>query len=261
MKVLYLECNMGASGDMLMSALLELHPDPKGFLRRLNDLKIPGVSIQAVQAEKCGICGTQIIVKIHGVEETSDHHHHHGHTHEHHPNRMSEIWQIVRHLDLPQRVKDDIIAVYAIIAAAESHVHQKTVEQIHFHEVGMMDAIADITGVCLLMNELGANYVLASPIHVGSGQVACAHGILPVPAPATAYILQDIPIYGGKIKEELCTPTGAALLKYFSSDFVPMPVMKVEKIGYGMGKKDFESTNCLRAMLGESQTSYGSVRG
>ncbi|WP_319579676.1 LarC family nickel insertion protein [uncultured Methanospirillum sp.] len=254
MKVLYLDCSMGASGDMLMSALLELHPNPEGFLQRLNALQIPGVFIQAVSAEKCGICGTQIIVTIHGIEEGSDHLHHHDPPHEHQHTSMSDIKHIIHHLDLPLIVRDDVIAVYTIIAAAESQVHQKPVKQVHFHEVGMMDAIADVAGVCLLMSELGVDYVLSSPVHVGSGEVACAHGILPVPAPATAHILNGVPIYGGTIKGELCTPTGAALLRYFSSDFVSMPVMKVEKIGYGMGKKDFESANCLRAIIGESQS-------
>ena len=124
--------------------------------------------------------------------------------------------------------------------------------EIHFHEVGTMDAIADITMVCLLMDRLSPERVVASPIHTGSGQIRCAHGILPVPAPATAYILKGVPIYGGSIKGELCTPTGAALLKYFATEFGTMPVMKTESIGYGMGKKDFEAANCLRAFWGET---------
>ena len=116
-----------------------------------------------------------------------------------------------------------------------------------------MDAIADITAVCLLMNRLSPDEVVVSPVHVGSGQVRCAHGILPVPAPATAYILRDVPVYGGSVRGELCTPTGAALLKHFASRFGSMPVMKIQAIGYGMGKKDFPAANCVRAMLGESE--------
>jgi uncharacterized protein (TIGR00299 family) protein len=150
-------------------------------------------------------------------------------------------------------VKLDIMSVYEEIAQAESHVHGVPVEQIHFHEVGTMDAIADITAVCLLMHELNADRIIASAVHVGSGQVRCAHGILPVPAPATAQILRDVPIYGGSIKGELCTPTGAALLKHFVTQFGDMPAMKVKAIGYGMGKKDFERANCVRVLLGESQ--------
>ena len=115
-----------------------------------------------------------------------------------------------------------------------------------------MDAIADVTAVCLAMERLAPEQVVVSPIHVGSGKVKCAHGILPVPAPATAYILKEIPIYGGEIKSELCTPTGAALLRHFATSFGNMPVMRVSAVGYGMGKKDFPVANCVRAMLGES---------
>lgn len=122
-----------------------------------------------------------------------------------------------------------------------------------------MDAVADVTAVCLLMDRLAPDEVVVSPIHVGSGQVRCAHGILPVPAPATAYILKDAPIYGGDIKGELCTPTGAALLKHFATRFGAMPVMKVQAIGYGMGRKDFEAANCVRAMLGEAEGSGDEV--
>lgn len=143
--------------------------------------------------------------------------------------------------------------VYTLIAEAESHAHGIPVSEIHFHEVGTMDAIADITAVCMLMDRLSPDEVVVSPVHVGSGQVKCAHGILPVPAPATAFILKDTPIYGGNIRGELCTPTGAALLKHFATRFGSMPMMKTQTIGYGMGKKDFEAANCVRAMLGERE--------
>lgn len=166
---------------------------------------------------------------------------------------MHDIEHIVRgHLAIPEKVKDDIMAVYGLIAEAESHAHGVPVTEIHFHEVGTMDAVADITAVCLLMDRIAPDEVVVSPVHVGSGQVRCAHGILPVPAPATAYILRDVPIYGGSVRGELCTPTGAALLKHFASRFGDMPVMKPQAVGYGMGKKDFEAANCVRAMLGET---------
>lgn len=119
--------------------------------------------------------------------------------------------------------------------------------------MGTLDAVTDVVAVCWLIHDLAPQKILASPIHVGSGQVRCAHGILPVPAPATAHILQGVPTYGGSVQGELCTPTGAALLKHFVQAFGPSPVMRVEKIGYGMGKKDFEAANCVRAMLGETQ--------
>ena len=257
MRTLYIDCGMGAAGDMLTAALLELLPDRNAFLRKLNALGIPGVTVTAESSVKCGIGGTHICVTVDGEEENEhmhDHHHHHDHHgHHHHHGSMGEIRSIVNRLPIPVMVKLDIMAVYEEIAQAESRVHGVPMDQIHFHEVGTMDALADITAVCMLMHELDADRIVASPIHVGSGQVRCAHGILPVPAPATALILRDIPIYGGSIRGELCTPTGAALLKHFVTEFGDMPVMTVSAIGYGMGKKDFERANCVRVLLGETQ--------
>lgn len=278
MKVLYLDCAMGAAGDMLTAALIELLPDAEAFVQELNSLGILGVRFAKEKAVKCGITGTHMSVTVHGIEEEScdyhshehAHHHDHAHTHEHthdhthshahgdtasHVHRsMHDIEHIVNdHLQVSAKVKQDILAVYGLIAEAESVAHDVPVAEIHFHEVGTMDAIADITAVCMLMERLEPDAVVASPIHVGSGQVHCAHGILPVPAPATAYILKDVPAYGGEIKGELCTPTGAALLKHFVTRFDSMPVMKTYAIGYGMGKKDFEAANCVRAMLGDTE--------
>lgn len=270
MKTLYLECNMGAAGDMLAAALYELIDDQEGFLQRMNSLGLPGVELRAEPAEKKGIHGTHMAVTVNGQEEeshdahhhehehlhehTHEHEHEHGHSHSHHHSGMHDIeHMIMGHLDLPGSVKEHAMAVYGLIAAAESHAHGAPVDQIHFHEVGTLDAVADVVGVCLLLDMLKPDRIVASPIHVGCGEVRCAHGILPVPAPATAHILQGVPTYGGAVRGELCTPTGAALLKHFVSRFGEMPVMRVEKIGYGMGKKDFERANCVRAMLGETQ--------
>ena len=341
MKTLYLECGMGAAGDMLTAALLELMPHPDAVVAELNELGIPGVEFSKEAMSKCGIGGTHMTVKVHGEEESEemfhhhhdhgtfedcketdenhqdqnhldhshahvhshesacpvheehdhhhdhdhsceahDHHHdhqvvtgsddthHHEHTHEHshdghhhhHHSSLHDIEHIVcDHLNLPEQVKQDVMAVYGLIAEAESHAHGVPVTEIHFHEVGTMDAIADITAVCLLMHHIAPDQVIVSPVHVGSGHVHCAHGILPVPAPATAYILNGVPMYGGAVKGELCTPTGAALLKHFATRFGDMPVMRTEAIGYGMGKKDFEQANCIRAMLGETEDAGDSV--
>ena len=293
MKTLYLECNMGAAGDMLTAALLELHPDPQGFVERMNRLGLPGVVFAAQPAVKCGITGTQVSVTVGGEEEeshdvplhshvhetaqdeahpghthdhvhvhdhdhehTHDHEHSHGHEHghgHHHHAGMGDIRHILSHLDIPQPVRQDAEAVYQLIAQAESHAHGRPVEEIHFHEVGTLDAVTDVVAVCWLLHDLAPEQIVASPVHVGCGQVRCAHGILPVPAPATAYILQGVPTYGGSVQGELCTPTGAALLKHFVQRFGSSPVMRVEKTGYGMGKKDFEAANCVRAMLGQTQ--------
>lgn len=274
MKTLYLDCGMGAAGDMLTAALLELLPNGDEFLSELNGLNIPGVAFLREPSVKCGIHGTHIAVKVNGEEETErahDHSHEHGHEHSnsneheckhehshdsahiHHHNGMHEIEHIIENLPISAKVKSHVLAVYSLIAEAESYVHDVPVTNVHFHEVGTMDSIADITAVCMLMDRLSPKEVIVSPVHVGSGYVQCAHGILPVPAPATAYILRDVPIYGGRIKSELCTPTGAALLKHFATKFGDMPVMKTEAIGYGMGKKDFPIANCIRALLGETE--------
>ena len=252
MKTLYLDCGMGAAGDMLTAALIELLPDPDAFVDRLNSLNIPKIKYVKEKSVKCGITGTHITVTVDGEEE-DEHIHEEGHHHHHHHSGMHEIEHMVHSFDLPTMVKLDILAVYKIIAEAESHVHGVPVSEIHFHEVGTMDAVADITAVCLLMNEIEPDEVIVSPVHVGFGKVKCAHGILPVPAPATAYILKGIPVYGGKIEGELCTPTGAALLKYYADSFGEMPLMKVNSIGYGMGKKDFAAANTVRALLGDTE--------
>ena len=301
MKTLYLDCSMGAAGDMLTAALLELHPDPARFVDRLNTLGLPGVEFRAEPSVKCGIKGTHMRVTVHGQEEHEHHHengqfdrtsphpsalealtpsprgegfgeehehthehdheHEHGHDHEHehghghhHHNDLHGIGHLVRdHMGLPEAVQADVLAVYGLIAAAESKVHGVPVEQVHFHEVGALDAVADVTAVCLLLRELAPARILASPVHVGSGQVRCAHGLMPVPAPATAELLKDVPIYGGEIRGELCTPTGAALLKYYVNQFGPMPAMRAQAVGYGMGTKDFPAANCVRALLGETE--------
>lgn len=261
MKTLYLDCSMGAAGDMLTAALLELLPDPESFVERLNTLGIPGVEFRAGKTNKCGITGTSMTVLVHGTEESPRMHdmEHmnqgsqvHGEEcgHDHHG--MHEIEHIVEELPLSPDIRKDILDVYGLIAEAESHVHGRPVAEIHFHEVGTMDAVADITAVCMLMREIRPDETVASPVHVGSGQVRCAHGVLPVPAPATAFILKGVPSYGGEISGELCTPTGAALLRHFATRFGSMPVMSVSEIGYGMGKKDFERANCVRAMLGDT---------
>lgn len=301
MKTLYLDCGMGAAGDMLTAALLELLPDQDTFIEEMNRLGIPGVHVKKSVVSKCGINGTHISVTVDGAEEESpdthvhthghethshedhahdghdhehshecghehthdhehshdhelshDHEHSHEHAHSHHHSSMADIESIIHSLALPAAVQKDVLAVYSLIAEAESHAHGVPVTDIHFHEVGTMDAIADITAVCLLMHKIAPSKVVVSPIHVGSGHVRCQHGILPVPAPATAYILRDVPIYGGGVKGELCTPTGAALLKHFADSFGEMPVMKTRAIGYGMGRKDFPAANCVRALLGET---------
>ncbi len=175
-------------------------------------------------------------------------HEHHAH---HHGMNIQDISSLIDSLSVSQKVKDDAKAVYQIIAQAESKVHGMDITNIHFHEVGTKDAIADVIGNCILFEMIDADRIIASPIALGNGMVKCAHGILPVPTPATSWILQGIPTYAGNMNGELCTPTGAALLKYFVDSFETQPTMCYEKIGYGMGNKDFPAANCVRAFLGE----------
>lgn len=256
MKMLYLECSMGAAGDMLMAALYELLDGDRreDFLRTMNALGLPGVEVAPVPAKTGGIAGTHMKVTVHGREEY-DHERHHDH--EHHRATPGHIAGLIGGLALPGEVKARARSVYDAIARAEAQVHGCDAGDVHYHEVGALDAVADVTGVCYALHLLGAEKIVASPVHVGSGTVRCAHGVMPVPAPATAALLAGVPIYGGSIRGELCTPTGAALLKTLARSFGPMPAMVTEKVGYGVGSKEFPQANCLRAFLGEAQEDGG----
>lgn len=260
MKTLYIECAMGAAGDMLTAALLDLlsPEEQQAFLEQMNQL-LPGVQMQVHPAQKCGVQGLHVHVLVNGEEEHShthehehphDHVHEHEHDHGHHHATMAWVEHTIQETGLPPEVKEQALEVYRTIAQAESAAHGCPVDQVHFHEVGALDAVADVTAVCLLLHILAPEKIVASPVHLGSGQVRCAHGILPVPAPATAYILQGVPAYTGTIRGELCTPTGAALLKTFAQSFGPMPVMVIKKVGIGVGSKDFEAANVLRVFWG-----------
>ena len=276
MRTLYIECKMGAAGDMLMASLYELLEDKQGFLDTMNGLGLPGVRLEAQKSSSCGIAGTHMKVTVHGEEEhepaeghdhehnedadhehdsTGEHSHEHGHDHdhEHHHATPRHIADLINGLKLPEKVKGQARAVYRAIAEAEARAHGCPVGDVHFHEVGALDAVADVTGVCYALYLLQPERIVVSPIHVGSGTVRCAHGVMPVPAPATAALLTGVPIYGGAIQGELCTPTGAALLAHFADSFGEMPLMAVKDTGIGIGTKTFEQANCVRAFLGEEK--------
>lgn len=289
MKTLYIECNMGAAGDMLTAALSELLDAPDEFVEAMNAAGIPGMRMSRSEKTSCGLRGTHISVTVNGAEEISDdvppepQEHDHGHTHEHDHAHMhahehghshaderahdrdcphshaglAQVREIIEGLKLPDAVKADALGVYALIADAEAHAHGCNVEHIHFHEVGMMDAIADVCAVCLLMHRIAPERVVVSPVCTGFGEVRCMHGVVPVPAPATAHLLRGMPAYAGSIRGELLTPTGAALLKFFADEFGRMPAMRIEAVGNGMGMKEFPAANCVRTFLGEADEGEG----
>lgn len=249
MKTLFLECNMGAAGDMLMAALWELTEDKETALECIHSIDLPHTSISFDNTVTCGISCTKAHVVIAGEEES----HNHIHNAPHHHFTLSDVYEIIDRLNISDNVKERSKSVYNTIAAAESKVHNIDVSMIHFHELGMLDAIADVVICCFLIEGLNVDKIVVSPINVGSGTVRCAHGLVPVPAPATAQILIGIPYYKSNIGGELCTPTGAAILKIFADDFSDMPEMTVKSIGYGAGSKEFEQANCIRAFLGEME--------
>lgn len=223
MKTLFLDASAGASGDMLMGALYGLCPDRPAFLAAMNALPIPGLALCPEPMAD----GVHMSVTIHGREEGHDSHH--GHSHR----NLDDILSMIRSFPLPPAVLDNACSVYETLAGAESKAHGRPVAEIHFHEVGMDDAIADIVGVSLLLDGLLPDEVVCTPIAVGRGTVRCAHGELPVPAPATAHLLEGLPTVPGPGMGELCTPTGAALLRRFVNRFEPSPIPAGAVFGYG----------------------------
>ena len=189
-------------------------------------------------------------VTVNGEEE--DEHLHERHHHHHHHTGVGEIFDMIDAMDIPDAVKSDAKAVFNLVAEAEGRVHGRPVEDIHFHELGTLDALADVLGVCLLLLELAPEKVFASPVNVGSGRVRCAHGVLPVPTPATELLLRGVLVYSSGIEGELCTPTGAALLRHFAGEFGPLPPMRIDRTGCGTGKCDYPAANILRAIYGEA---------
>lgn len=253
MRELFIDCSLGAAGDMISAALLELCPDKAAVLDRLNSFGIPGVVYTAGTVQRYSISGTHLTVSCSGHEEDGEDEHEH--EYHHHHRSVADIHGIIDALNLPENVKNDVKGVYAIIAGAEAKVHDCAPGDIHFHELGTMDAIADISAACYIINGLNVDHITASPMRTGYGTVKCAHGIMPVPAPATALILEGMPSFAGDIEGEMCTPTGAALIKYFAAGYGNAPEMTVTAIGCGMGKKDFGRFTALRACLGDSENS------
>ena len=280
MKTLYLDLGMGAAGDMLTAALLGLFTtkEQEALIDELNSAGIPTVKYVARKGSTCGVYGLRMHVMVNGEEEGEgaathgghEHHHddrddyHHSHDHEHdghhhhshdghHHATLSDIHSIIDGLSIPESVRGSAKDVYDLIARAEADVHGADPGLVHFHEVGAMDAVADVVAVSLLMDRIAPAKVIASGINTGSGTVKCAHGIMPVPAPATALLLEGMVSYSNGIRGELCTPTGAALLKYYVNQFGPMPPITTAAVSNGLGHKEFEQANMVRVFLGESE--------
>ncbi|HKI49772.1 MAG TPA: nickel pincer cofactor biosynthesis protein LarC, partial [Desulfobacteria bacterium] len=240
MKIAYFDCFSGAAGDMILGALMDAGLPLERLKMELAKLKLTHYDLNVEKIAKKGIAGSQAIVMI----EEDHHHHHHRH--------LADIRTIIENSDLEGGIKEKSIGIFTRLAEAEAKVHQTTVDQIHFHEVGAMDAIIDVVGSVAGLAALGIEKIVCSPLHVGAGTVECAHGTLPVPAPATTELIQGRPIYSTGVQGELLTPTGAAILTTLASEFGPMPAMTLETTGYGAGNADITIPNLLRISIGEA---------
>jgi pyridinium-3,5-bisthiocarboxylic acid mononucleotide nickel chelatase len=240
MKTLYFDCFAGASGDMILGALVGVGVDPAKLTEHLTRLGVDGYEIDFEQANRSGISATRAHVRTR--EE---------HSHRH----LGDILNIIYGARLSEAVKDRAARIFSRLAEAEAHVHNLAVERIHFHEVGALDAIIDVVGACIGFELLGVERFVSSPLHVGSGMVEMAHGRFPVPPPAVAELLKNAPIYSTDIQGELLTPTGAAIISTLVESYGPLPAMTVTNTGYGAGTREYENfPNVLRLMIGETQT-------
>jgi pyridinium-3,5-bisthiocarboxylic acid mononucleotide nickel chelatase len=234
MSILRFECFSGISGDMILGSLLDLGLSLDDLRAGLENLNVKNFSVSATKVVKSGVSATKFDVAM-GEE----------HSHRH----LSHIVKIIEGSELTPAVKERAVAIFRRLAEAEAKVHGTTVEKVHFHEVGAIDAIVDIVGACIGLELMGVKDIYCSPLNVGTGFVDCAHGTMPVPAPATAELLREIPIYSNQVSGELVTPTGAAIVSTLAKEFGPMRAFKIRGIGYGAGSKDFMGTaNVLRVL-------------
>jgi len=237
MKVCYLDCFSGISGDMLLGALVDAGVDPDELRKELAKLGLEGVEVRFETCKRKGIGGTNASVVV---------------AHDHSHRSLSRIEQIIRDSGLSERVKERSLRIFRRLGEVEAAIHQTSVEKVHFHEVGAWDSITDIAGACIGFELLGVEKIFCSPLNLGSGTVQAAHGVMPVPAPATAALLKGVPTYAAGPASELTTPTGAAVAVTLAEGFGPMPAMTIAAIGYGAGDKEFsEQANLLRILAGE----------
>ncbi|MBQ6973055.1 MAG: nickel pincer cofactor biosynthesis protein LarC [Synergistaceae bacterium] len=259
MKTLYLDCFAGISGDMFIGALLNLVRDPeilRDGIRKVTALDPSEYELVIERPTRNGLAGINFDVHTHGHHE---HDHHHGHEHEHHHHRhLADIEAMISGSGLSQRVKRETLRAFSLLAEAEAHVHGTTPDKIHFHEVGAVDSIIDITGAFILMEALNWPRVICSTVNTGSGTVKCAHGILPVPAPAAEYLLHGLPVFSAGSPMERTTPTGALLVKILADGFGNIPSGKITASGFGFGNRESDDMpNALRAMMIETAGEMG----
>jgi uncharacterized protein (TIGR00299 family) protein len=250
-RTLYLDCFSGASGDMFIGALLDCGLNFEFLKAELGKLNVEGYELGLARVDRSGISAAKFDVHVH-TDHHGHEHHHHGHHHNHSHHHLSEIKRIISSSNLSDRVKERAQAIFQRIGEAEAKIHDIPIEKVHFHEVGAIDSIVDIIGACVALEALKIERIISSPLHVGSGTFKCAHGTYPVPGPATAELLKGVPIYSREIEGELVTPTGAAIISTLAESYGQMPMMKVEKVGYGAGTRDYPKfPNALRAIIGE----------
>jgi pyridinium-3,5-bisthiocarboxylic acid mononucleotide nickel chelatase len=243
-RIAYFDCFSGISGNMTLGALLACGLSEAALREGLQQLHLPGWDLAISRVQKCGIAATHVHV--------DDGHHAHDHGH-HHPHRgLGDILTLIAASGLPTRVRERASAIFTRLGEAEARVHGTTPDQVHFHEVGAVDAIVDIVGTAIGLEALGVERVVCSPLPLGSGWVTCAHGEFPVPAPAVAELVKDAPTVESDIVAELVTPTGAAIVTTLTERFGPLPGMTVRTVGYGAGTRDLARPNVLRLFIGES---------
>jgi len=240
MRVAYFDCFSGASGDMIIGSLLDAGLDLGKLKQEVSKLNLTHYDLRIEQVMKGAIGGSKAIISV----DQEYHHHHH--------RKLSDIKKIIANSEVEESVKQQSIAIFIRLAEAEAKVHRIDIEKVHFHEVGAMDTIIDVVGTVAGLRLLGVEMIYCSPFNVGSGTVECAHGILPVPAPATAQLIKGKPVYSAGGEGELLTPTGAAILTVLSKGFGPMPPMMLEKVGYGAGTLERAIPNLLRVLIGEA---------
>ena len=265
MKILYFDCSSGISGNMTLGALTEIIGDENYLLNELKKLNIDGYKIEISKKKKNGITGTYVDVILDN-EHTLDHHtdlheHHHEHNHSsshehHHEHRnLEDVNKIIENSSLNNDVKDLAKKIFLRVAEAESKVHNKTLDEVHFHEVGAIDSIVDIVGTAILINKINPDKIISSIVNDGYGFIECAHGTISVPVPATSEIFVNSKVKFRQIDidTELVTPTGAAIIAELAEEFKTLPTMTIEKIGWGTGSKDLKIPNVLKVYYGDMQ--------